>query len=412
MISEKFVNIFGLIFINSQMARYLGAENFGKIAFAASIFIFVQVLSQFGSGSIFLKRMSSNPTSGLKLAQASQPFRKKILLLSSISILIYLYIYTDHITFFFGIINMICCYFIVIDYLNIYNNSQLRSKINTITNVLGLIFALIIRYALVKLNFNIYWFSLPLIVFAVLPYTLRKLYFIKKNIDIKINKKETMHYTRYIKKTGGSLVIAALSVTIYTQISNFFLAKYISFSELGIFNIAMTIGVSWNFILNSIGSSYFSKIYALKEEQDVIHHFKILTLICLCIGIFVLILYIILGRFIIDSLYGPEFYRAIEILPIIVIGATLSALGTNHYRFVIKHSGYIYLTKKMFITSFISVPLSYFLIKHYQILGAAYCFLIIEFLSLTLLNYFFKRGMIFNIHLSLFSILVKGKRYQ
>lgn len=411
MMAEKFINIFGLIFINSQMTKYLGADNFGKIAFAASLFAFVQVLSQFGSGSVFLKRMSSNPRSGLKLAKASQHFRKKILLLSSSIILIYLYVYSNHITFFFGMINMICCYFVVADYFNLYNNSQLQSKINTYTNIIGLSIALILRYIFVEYKFNIYWFGLPLIIFAVLPYFLRKTYFIRKNINIVISKKDKFYYTRYITKTGGSLVIAALSVTIYTQISNIFLAKLVSYSELGIFNVAMTIGVAWNFILNSIGSSYFSKIYSLKKDQDVIYHFKILTLISLTIGFLVLIGYIFLGSFIINFLYGSDFYTAIEILPIIVIGATLSALGTNHYRLLVEHSGYTYLTKKMLIASIISIPLSYFSILHYQILGAAYCFLITEFLSLTILNYFFKKGLVFNIHISLFSVLIKGKSH-
>lgn len=412
MMAEKFINIFGLIFINSQMAKYLGAENFGKIVLATSFFAFVQVLSQFGSGSVFLKRMSSNPSSGLKLAKASQHFRHKILFLSSSIILIYLYTYTDHVTFFFGIINMICCYFVVTDYFNLFNNSQLQSKINTYTNIIGLSIALFLRAIFVEYKFNIYWFGLPLIVFAALPYALRKFYFKKNNIYIKTSKKDKLNYTRYIAKTGGSLVLAALSVTIYMQISNIFLAKLVSYKELGVFNVAMTIGVAWNFILNSIGSSYFSKIYSLKNNHDIIYHFKILTLISLTIGLLALIGYIFLGSFIINFLYGPDFSNAIKIIPIIVIGATFSALGTNHYRLLVKYSGYMYLTKKMLIASIISVPLSYFLISKFQTLGAAYCFLITEILSLTILNYFFNKGFVFNIHRSLFSVLIKGKQLK
>lgn len=44
---EKSVNIIGLIYINSLMAKYIGPENFGKINISTSLFIFVQTLSWF-----------------------------------------------------------------------------------------------------------------------------------------------------------------------------------------------------------------------------------------------------------------------------------------------------------------------------------------------------------------------------
>ena len=49
MMLEKFLGIFGLIFVNSYMAKYIGPESFGKLAFAMSIFVFVQTFSWFGA---------------------------------------------------------------------------------------------------------------------------------------------------------------------------------------------------------------------------------------------------------------------------------------------------------------------------------------------------------------------------
>lgn len=407
---EKFFNIFGLIFINSQMAKLLGAESFGKIAFAASLFAFIQVLSQFGSNSILLKRMSENPKSGLKLAYASQKFKILVLISSSFFTLLYLFIYGDEITLFFGFINLICSYFVVLDFFSIYNNSQLNSKINAVANVIGLLLSLLCRYLLIKLNSSIYWFGLPLVIFAFIPYFIKMYYFNKNlNLSIYLNKKHKNHYIKYMKTSGGNLVVAAISVTIYSQISNIFLAKLVSFKELGIFNIAMTLGLSWNFILNSIGSSYFSKIYSLKSLDESIYHFKKLSIICLFIGFIVFIIYYLFSEFFVIFLYGDSFIEVLNVLPIIVMGATISALGTNHYRLLVKYNGYSYLTKKMIMVSIISIPLSYILISKYEIIGAAYCFLIIEILSITFFNYFFRNGLIFKIHTSMFNLNSKRK---
>jgi O-antigen/teichoic acid export membrane protein len=45
MISEKIISIFGLIFVTSFVAKYIGPENFGKLTFAGSLFAIVQTIS-------------------------------------------------------------------------------------------------------------------------------------------------------------------------------------------------------------------------------------------------------------------------------------------------------------------------------------------------------------------------------
>src|SRR5690606_8704697 len=103
----------------------------------------------------------------------------------------------------------------------------------------------------------------PIIIISVLPYFLRKIYFCKKQYKIvKVKVKDKYRYNKYIFFTGGSLVLSTLSIALYTQISNIFLVKFTSFSDLGVYNIAMTLGSAWIFINVALITSYFSKIYA------------------------------------------------------------------------------------------------------------------------------------------------------
>ena len=52
MMIEKCISIFGLIFVTSYVAKYIGPINFGKIALAATLFGFVQTLTWFGNQEI------------------------------------------------------------------------------------------------------------------------------------------------------------------------------------------------------------------------------------------------------------------------------------------------------------------------------------------------------------------------
>lgn len=400
MMLEKFLGIFGLIFVNSYMAKYIGPENFGKLVFTISIFAFVQTFAWFGAQSILFKRMSENINSGMKLSLASQFLRRSIFIVSSIACLFYLWLYSDNLTFIFGLGNCVASYFIISDIYSIYNNSQLTSYVNALSNIIGLGLALFLRFVLVFYEAEAYTMVFPLIVIALVPYVIRKRYFRyanKHSFKIENSRK----YNKYILGTGGSLVLATLSITLYTQISNIFLAKYTSFASLGIYNVALTIGGAWAFISIALITSYFSKIYATKNKTEEYQLLRQIHLIAIGIGIVCLSAITLIGKWFIGLLYGTDYIQAAIFLPLIVIATTLSTLGTISYRYMIKLNGYKYLSIKMFIVSLLSVPLAYFLIKKYGTVGAAMCFIIIEFFSLTIGNYFFKKGDILKIHLNI-----------
>lgn len=67
MMSEKLVTLFGLFFVTSFVAKYIGPYRFGQLALAIAIFQVVQVVAQLGCDNIIFKRVSQKLISGLKL---------------------------------------------------------------------------------------------------------------------------------------------------------------------------------------------------------------------------------------------------------------------------------------------------------------------------------------------------------
>lgn len=398
---EKSVNIIGLIYINSLMAKYIGPDNFGKINISTSLFIFVQTLSWFGGQNIIFKRMSENTKSGIAMAMHTQNQRRIFFLLSSSLVLIYLYFFTDLIVFLFGVANCIATYYIVMDFFSIYNNTQLKSKINTITNVIGLSVALLIRFYISYFKLPVYYFTIPIIIIPLIPYIMRLIYF-KYTTKIKENSKGVGVYNRHMLYTGGALILSSLSADIYTQISGIFLAKILSYSNLGIYSVALTIGSAWSFIVLSLITSFFSKIYSEKNQITIDKLLTKINRIAILLSLMALGGFYLFGDFIIRLLYGDNYMDSVNIIPVIIIGTMFSSLGTICYRYMIKESGYSYLAKKMFLCCVLTIPLSWVMINAFGINGAAYCFLIVEILSCTLLNYFFKNKTIIKMHLNIF----------
>ncbi|WP_313375417.1 polysaccharide biosynthesis C-terminal domain-containing protein [Pantoea sp. CTOTU50773] len=398
---EKSVNIIGLIYINSLMAKYIGPDNFGKINIATSLFIFVQTLSWFGGQNIIFKRMSERARSGISLAMHTQNQRRFFFLISSSAVLTYLYFFTDLTVFIFGVANCIATYYIVMDFFSIYNNTQLKSKINTITNVIGLSLALMARFYISHFELPIYYFTIPIIIIPLVPYVMRLVYF-RQTTAVNESSKGAVMYNRHMLYTGGALILSSISADIYTQISSIFLAKMISYSNLGIYSVALTIGGAWSFIVLALITSFFSKIYNEKNQPAVDELLSKINRIVILLSLVVLGGFYLFGDDFINLLYGNKYMESAEIIPIIIIGTMFSSLGTICYRYMIKESGYNYLAKKMFLCCVLTVPFSWVMIRSFGINGAAYCFLIVEILSCTLLNYFFKNRTIIKMHLNIF----------
>lgn len=400
MMLEKVISIFGLIFVNALMAKYIGPENFGKLAFTTSIFLFVQTLAWFGAQNILFKRFSQNAKSGLKLAKATQRIRQIYCVLASIVALTYLWFYTDPLTFIFGVGNFIASYFIVSDFYTIYNNSQLISYVNAITNILSLAIALLLRFLLVFFEAEPYTMVYPIIILAVIPFFLRKLYYHKNN-RFRPEVLNGRKYNKYLFLTGGSLIFSTLSIVFYTQIANIFLAKFSSFTDLAIYNVALTLGGAWSFVNLALITSFFSRIYAEKNSKTQQKILKQLHLIVILISIFALLGVVFIGSWVIKWLYGVEYLASVALLPYVVIGTALSALGTISYRYMIVFNAYKYLSIKMFVMAGLSLFGSYFLIKKYGVNGAVVCFITTEFISLTIANYFFKNAVILKMHVNI-----------
>lgn len=263
MMLEKVISIFGLIFVTSYVAKYIGPTNFGKIALATTLFTFVQTLTWFGNQEILFKRVSKNHQSGLNYLSNTQKIRFYLFFLMSLPILFGLYIFTDLLTLIFGVATAFATYFITQDIYAVYNNAVLHSYINAIVNMVGLSIALAVRYVIVLFELEYAYLAIPIVLVTLIPYLLKRYWF---NRSLKTPILNQQKYRKYYFLAGGSLVISSLAVSFYTQITSLMLAKLTSLKDLGIYAVAVTLGTAWSFINFAVITSVLSKIYREKDH--------------------------------------------------------------------------------------------------------------------------------------------------
>lgn len=400
MITEKVVSIFGLIFVTSYVAKYIGPANFGKITFVASIFIVVQAIAMFGSEHILLKRVSKNRSSGVKLMLSTVKLRNIAFFIISAIVLAVLYIKSDHVTFVFGVATAIAFYFTTIDIYSVYNNATLNSKINTVCNVIGLVISLLVRLVIAKFEMNFLYLSIPIVLVTMVPYVIKRISFAKSNVlNKEFSFRNELKYSKYMFYAGVPLAVSTVSVIIYARLAQFFIMKFGGNEQLGIFAVGSQLATAWTFITAAIITSYFARIYETKDKTTAINMAAKLNGLVFLMAVFIVLCVDLFGQFVINLLYGAKFEEAYSILMIMTFNSLCSCMGPIANKYIIYESGYNYLSKKMIAAMLITIPISYFLTSKYGMYGAAYGTVITEFLSLTLLNYFFSKGVVLKIHL-------------
>lgn len=399
--SEKVITLFGLFFVTSFVAKYIGPSRFGQLALAIAIFQVVQVVAQLGCDNIIFKRVSQNATSGLKLIYSSFAIRAAIYIFIAFIVLAFFYKDTDFINFVFLLSVCIACFFTSMDVFTIYNDATLNSKFNTIANVFGLIIGLVLRYIIAFFELPIHLLSLPIVLTTMVPFIIR-LYFTPKIRNIKLKYKR--RYNSYLFATGIPLVISTISMTIYSRVNQFSLSYFSGSYELGIYSVALTLGTAWVFIGNALSISFLSKIYS--EKDEFLAKDKTSGLIASVFTVLLVfpVFFVLFGKRIIFILYGNDYLAAYNILVVLCLSTIVTSLGFISNRYIVKLSGYNYLSKKTIIILLFSIPISIAMVYQWGLYGAAYSVLIIELLSLTIMNYFFREGVVLKMHLGAFNL--------
>ena len=396
MMSEKLVSIFGLIFVTSFVAKYIGPENFGKLTFASSIFAIIQTIAMFGSENIIFQKTAKDRRFGEYIIDSTRIIRDFMYVSLSLLTLVYIYFFADQLTFIFSIATSVAIYFAVHDVYIIYFNAILQSKINAYCNIFALMISLLVRYCIAKFQLAVELLSVPIILITIIPFFIRKYLFNKVKLEKGyVTKERVNRYRKFMLGIGRKLIFYSLSVAVFTKTSQLFLGLKSQY-DLGIYTVAMTLGNSFYFVLVAIISSYFTQIYIEKDFEQSQKMVAKLSVMIVAICLAVMAFFAVTGHYIVQWLYGAEYGSVNEILLFTVVVTLFSGLSTVAEKYLLKFNAYDYLKKKTLYLVAFNLVLTALFVHLWGLKGAITAILITEIMSFTVFNYFYKKGIIFD----------------
>ncbi|EKO3878692.1 oligosaccharide flippase family protein [Vibrio metschnikovii] len=395
LIVEKLLIMVSGLVISMMVARYLGPEELGKITFSIVLTNIPIIICQWGSNQIIYNVSARNPRKAVCIINATENGR--IALYISIWLVITAYLLVKESEIYTAVLMSLVVLFhlfIGLDIYQYYYNATLTSKVNAKSSMIASLASMAFRGAAIGLKAETIAFIFPFLVNNVIIYFLRK----KELISIGFLGKK---YREYFFIRGFPHMLVSLISFFSIKASALILAIYTSYADFAQYSIAFTLAYAWVFLPQSVGTSLLAKPLKQKgHEQN--KGFSFVNLSIICISMPALIVFYVFPSLIVNVTFGPSYNMAHEILFPLALSAMISILNWVNNRIIASYkNGGRFLVKKTIISFLISIPLSYFLVYKYGLLGAAWSIVIMEAVSFSFLNYFFKRGEILYIHINI-----------
>ncbi|MDE1189965.1 MAG: polysaccharide biosynthesis protein [Pantoea sp.] len=399
MMSEKIVSVFGVIFVTSYVAKSFGPTVFGQMAFSTSLFSMVQTVAMFGTETILFKTISKSAPKGVRLMNVARTLRLALLVLTSLPVLIWVWYNMQENFLAFALASFIASVFVTQDTFSVYNNARLASRLNTIANSVGLLLGFALSFGIAWFRLSPLWLTLSIVAVTLVPYAIKRYNFYRENQEQSPSRVKRGPYLRYLLYAGLPLAISSIFISVQVKTAQMFLVGIASARDLGLFAAANTISASWTFIPLAIITSSFSEIFRERGEAAIKLTARLNGYV---LGVSLILLFVIAlyGEKIIIALYGHDYTQSGSLITLLSIASSFSAMGTVAYRYIVKEGGFNYLLRKILCLVAIGLPLSWWLIQGYGIMGAAWSVFLTELLSLTVMNYFFRNGVIYKIQVS------------
>ncbi len=204
-------------------------------------------------------------------------------------------------------------------------------------------------------------------------------YLLKNWINMRIN----LNYIMHALKFGIPLIPHTIGGMLMVLTDRFIITNLLGVEKTGIYTAGLQIGSGITLLADAFNKAYAPWLFEKLGSDNYIHHVKIIkfTYIYFVLIFFSAILLGFLAPYIINVLLGREFQDSSLVVLWIALGGAFNGM----YYMVVNYIFYVYkthiLTFITLISGILNIPLTYFFVEHYGMIGAGYSYSIIFFLQ-------------------------------
>lgn len=390
---DKLIRMSLGIFVSAWIARYLGPQEFGELAYSLAILALFQAIATLGLDGIVVREISNNAKKAGEVLGSTFLLRFVIGILSwflSIALFVLLKGIDDRSVYIMALCGA-CLIFQSLNTIDLWFQSQSQSKRTVLVKL--------VSYLIVNgLKVTLIIFEAPLPAFAFVVTVdafIVAIGLVWAYSKFSCGQKWKFEKKRSVKllKESWPFILSGVSTMIYMRLDQIFVEKYLGSESLGIYAAVVPLSAIWSFIPMTLFVS-LAPVVAKKKINDEKEYWSFFTNICrffAILGWLICIPISLSSDVIVNILFGERYALGGDTLSIIIFCNIFINLGVAQSLWILNEGKSKVSLYQTIIGVAVSIILNNTLIPIYGINGAAISAVLAQFFSCILSNVIFSR---------------------
>ncbi|MCC5888290.1 MAG: flippase [Gammaproteobacteria bacterium] len=380
LMGEKLVGA-GLGFIATVLvARYLGPEQYGTLAYALSLVSIFAAAGHMGLHGLVVRDLVKDPDGRNEILGTTSALKFLGMTTGYVTLIIYATAYEGFgsVEFNLIIIGGASLLFRASNVIEFWFQAFVQAKYSVIANLTAHALSTAFRITLVLLGSSLVYFATAQLIHSILAAFLLLLMY-RLNSVIKLSKwRFNWSRARELLRQGWVIYLGSIFAVIYLKVDQVMLRWFTDAKEVGQYAAAAQLSEAWYFLPTVIVASFFPRLIALSSESPDRFHHRLQQLFdaLFMMGLVVAIAMTLAAPHLINLLYGPEFSQSAEILVIHTWAAIFIFMRAALSRWILIENALYFSLVTQGLGALANLALNYYLIPVYGGPGAAWATLL------------------------------------
>lgn len=272
--AEKLLVIGATFFITLLVARYLGPEKYGLLAYAISLNAIFGIAGHAGLSGLVVRELVKKTYAHKEIIGTSFLMKGAGYSLSLLLLVIFAFVSEDvgSSSFWIVIILATSLLFRPFDIIDFWFQSRLEAKYSAIARVCGLIVSALAKISLIAGGAQLIAFAGAHILQVVVAAAVFVLLYRLKSKFSPLDWSVSLQRARNLFSEGWMVFLGSIFAVMYLKSDQVMLRWMIGEEEVGLYAVAATLSEAWYFIPTAIIASFFPKLINLRKDNSVMYN--------------------------------------------------------------------------------------------------------------------------------------------
>lgn len=380
MIGDRVVSLamgFALVVL---IARHLGPEDFGLLAYVTSLTAIFTAAGHMGLSGLVVREIVQRPEDrGLTLG-TTLVLKFLGMSLGYGVLLIYglLYEGLDTPTFLLIALGGLTLFFQVFEILEFWFQAFVKARFAAIARITSVSLGALLKLFLLFAGSAVFYFVLANLIQAILLAVVLLLFYVKKS-DLDLRAWQfSKDKAKALFGQGWKVYLGSIFAVIYLKVDQVMLRWFVDEEAVGLYAVAAQLSEAWYFVPAAIVASVFPRLIDLRKADGAAFERRfqqLLDLLCM-LGLGVAAFLTLFAQPIVTGFFGDAYRESASVLSVHVWASLFIAMRAAFSRWILIEGALMFSLLTQGVGALMNIALNMFLIPTHGVLGAAFATLV------------------------------------